>query len=70
MKCLPGRSKTVSIAEEVERFYYDASEGFSEFEVMMEVESDFEDTDNQDSGFFDMSEMKQVLEKFQLLKKK
>jgi hypothetical protein len=40
-KCLRGSSKAVSIAEEVETFYYDASEGCSGFEVMMEVESDF-----------------------------
>jgi hypothetical protein len=51
-KCLPGSSKTVSIVEEVETFYYDASEGCSEFEVTMGVESDFEDIDNQDNGLF------------------
>jgi hypothetical protein len=56
-KCLPGSSKTVSIAEEVETFYYNAYEGCSEFEVTMEVESDFENIDNQGNVFFDMSEM-------------
>jgi signal recognition particle GTPase len=61
-KCIPSSSKTVSIVEEVETIYYDASEDHTEFEVMMKVECDFEDIDSQDNGFLDMSQMEQVLE--------